>query len=52
MSLSHTCQLHGVNAFDYLTALQKHSKELAAHPIEWMPWNYRDALERIASLSA
>jgi hypothetical protein len=42
MSLIHTCQLHGVNAFDYLTQLQQHAKELAAHPTEWMPWNYRD----------
>jgi transposase len=43
MSLIHTCQLHGVNAFEYLTELQKHAEELAARPPEWMPWNYRDA---------
>lgn len=43
MSLIHTCQLHGVNAFDYLTQLQQYTEELAAHPTEWMPWNYRDA---------
>jgi len=43
MSLIHTCQLHGVNTFDYLTELQKHAEELAACPAEWMPWNYRDA---------
>ncbi len=43
MSLIHTCQLHGVNAFEYLTELQKHAEELAAHPPDWMPWNYRDA---------
>lgn len=39
----HPCQLHGVNAFEYLTKLQKHTGELAARPPEWMPWNYRDA---------
>ncbi|MHB1938460.1 MAG: hypothetical protein ACYCOR_18030, partial [Acidobacteriaceae bacterium] len=44
MTLIHTCQLHGVNAFEYLTELQKHARELAAHPLEWMPWNYRDTL--------
>jgi len=44
MTLIHTCQLHGVNAFDYLTQLQKHAEEVAAHPPDWMPWNYRDNL--------
>jgi hypothetical protein len=42
MSLIHTCQLHGVNAFDYLTELQNHAEELAACPPDWMPWNYRE----------
>lgn len=40
MSLIHTCELHGVNAFDYLTALQLHAGELARSPQEWMPWNF------------
>jgi transposase len=44
MSLIHTCQLEGVNSFEYLTELQRHAQELAAHPDEWMPWNYREAL--------
>jgi hypothetical protein len=44
MSLIHTCELNGVNPFDYLIALQKHAEELAKHPAAWMPWNYRDAL--------
>jgi len=42
MSLIHTCELNGVNPFDYLTELQKHADELCAHPADWMPWNYRD----------
>jgi hypothetical protein len=46
MSLIHTCQLCGANSFDYLTELQRHAQELAASPAEWMPWNYREALER------
>jgi transposase len=41
MSLIHTCELNGVNPFEYLTELQRHSLELAAKPSEWMPWNYR-----------
>ena len=40
MSLIHTCNLAGVNPFDYLTELQKHSADLAEHPEKWLPWNY------------
>jgi len=40
MSLIHTCNLAGVNPFDYLTALQQHASELSEHPDRWMPWNY------------
>lgn len=46
MTLIHTCQLCGANPFDYLTELQKHAAELAATPAEWMPWNYRETLDR------
>ena len=44
MSLIHTCELNGVNPFDYLTELQKHATELAENPAAWMPWNYRPTL--------
>ena len=37
MSLIHTCELNGVNPFDYLTELQRHSEELRRNPSEWMP---------------
>ncbi|MBI4524918.1 MAG: IS66 family transposase [Deltaproteobacteria bacterium] len=46
MSLIHTCQLAGISAFDYLTELQIHAAELSRNPQEWMPWNYRDTLQR------
>ncbi len=42
MSLIYTCQLGGVDPFDYLTALQRHAAKLASEPAKWMPWNYRD----------
>jgi hypothetical protein len=42
MSLIHTCELAGANAFDYLSQLQRHTRELAANPAAWMPWNYRE----------
>jgi transposase len=48
MSLIHTCQLCGVNSFDYLIELQRHSQDLAANPAEWMPWNYRETLAQVA----
>jgi len=44
MSLIHTCQVCGVNPFDYLTELQKHAAELASDPAAWMPWNYQHEL--------
>jgi hypothetical protein len=44
MSLIHTCELAGANAFDYLSQLQRHAAELAANPIAWMPWNYQEHL--------
>jgi transposase len=52
MSLIHTCELNRVNAFDYLTELQRHSAELSAHPSEWTPWNYRETLARLTTPSA
>jgi transposase len=44
MSLIHTCELNGVNPFDYLTALQKHARAVAVSPGDWLPWNYQDVL--------
>lgn len=50
MSLIHTCELNGVNPFDYLTELQRHSEELKQNPAAWMPWNYRETLTRSGPL--
>jgi transposase len=44
MSLIYTCELNGINPFDYLTELERHAGELAANPQQWMPWNYRETL--------
>jgi transposase len=46
MSLIHTCELNGANAFDYLTELQKHADEVAENPSAWMPWNCQEVLAR------
>jgi transposase len=48
MSLIHTCELCGANAFDYLTELQRHAGELAKRPADWMPWNFRTTLAQVA----
>jgi transposase len=52
MSLIHTCELNGANPFDYLTELQRHAEELKRSPSEWMPWNYRETLARLAQPAA
>ena len=52
MSLIHTCELNDVNAFDYLTELLRHVEELKQNPSEWMPWNYRETLARLAASAA
>ena len=52
MSLIHTCYLCGANPFDYLTELQRHAEELKQSPSEWMPWNYRETLARLARPAA
>jgi hypothetical protein len=46
MTLLHTCELNGADAFHYLTELQRHAVELRANPAAWMPWNYRAQLSR------
>ena len=50
MTLIHTCQLCGVNSFNYLIELQRHAQELTARPAEWMPWNYRETLAQTVNL--
>jgi hypothetical protein len=44
MSMIYTCETCGVNAFDYLTELQRHAVDVSCQPEQWMPWNYRDTL--------
>ncbi len=49
MSLIHTAELSRVNAFDYLCALLRHAMQVKEDPKQWMPWNYRETLQRIAA---
>lgn len=40
MSLIHTCELNGVNPFDYIRTLLGEGERLGDEPEAWMPWNY------------
>ena len=46
MSLIHTCALNGADPFDYITQLQRHTTEVRKKPEKWLPWNYRQTIER------
>jgi hypothetical protein len=43
-SLIATCVYAGVNAVDYLVALQEHRREVFADPAAWLPWTYQARL--------
>ena len=45
MSLIHTCELGGVNPFEYLTEIERHADHVGMNPRNWLPWNYRETLE-------
>jgi len=51
-SLILTCIYAGVNAFDYLVALQEHRAEVFADPKAGLPWTYRASLALEAAPSA
>lgn len=44
MTLIHTAEVCGVNAWDYLTQLQRHHEAVVANVGAWMPWNYTQTL--------
>ena len=43
-SLIATCLHAGVNALEYLVALQEHRSEVFAAPEAWLPWTYQASL--------
>lgn len=52
MSVIHTCELNGVNPFDYLVELQRHANALPQAPGTWMPWTYRETLQQLNAAQA
>lgn len=49
MSLIHTAELSGANPFHYLVALQRHHQAVLDEPELWMPWNYQQAIQALAT---
>lgn len=43
-SLIATCLQAGVNAMDYLVALQENRSAVFAHPADWLPWTFQATL--------
>ena len=43
-SLIATCVQAGVNAMDYLVALQENRSAVFANPALWLPWTYQSEL--------
>ncbi len=52
MTLILTSELHGINPYDYLTALLKHPKAVAERPWDWLPWTYQHTLLELAAATA
>jgi transposase len=49
MTLIHTAELAGANPFDYLCELQRNAEQSKENPKQWMPWNYRETLQRMTA---
>ena len=49
MSLIHTCELNGINPFDYIKALLAQGERLTNEPGAWMPWSYAAAEQVVAA---
>lgn len=52
MSLIHTAELRGENAFDYLTAVLRNERAVEENPADWLPWTYQATLARYAEQRA
>ena len=47
MSIIQTCKLARINAFEYLTTLQKYEKDVHRNPAAWLPWIYKDTFRHL-----
>ena len=46
-SIIYTCELSGINPFDYLVVLQEHKDQIIKEPNAWLPWNYQATLSQL-----
>jgi transposase len=46
LSLIRTCKLNDVNPYEYLLALLCNAAAVIKRPWEWLPWNFKRAIER------
>lgn len=47
LSCIETCQLNGVNPYDYLIAVQVHKDLIERTPSAWFPWNYNETISNL-----
>ena len=47
MSLIETAVANDENPLEYLIALQRHTRAVAAQPGDWLPWTFRATLARL-----
>jgi transposase len=52
MSLIHTCELNGINPFDYLTRLVREGERIADDPGRWLPWCYESSTAPAAATAS
>ncbi len=45
----HTCELNGINPFDYRMARGQNADRVTKVPSDWFPWNYRQTLRATRS---
>lgn len=51
-SIIYTCELSGINPFEYLIALQVYKDQIVKEPKAWLPWNYENTLVLLESTQA
>lgn len=42
LSMIKTCDINGINAFEYLVTIQKQQNEVKKNPSRWLPWNFNN----------
>jgi transposase len=47
MSVIHTAAKNNVNIFEYLNALQRYKNSVQVDPSSWLPWNYKNMLDKM-----